>query len=112
MQKRARGEQNELVSLDTVNGVRTRVVSFIGDKEGLLSAVLSSFKDVLHSQVTFFYIQDDSWGENVFVELIDLEIPDRSVIKVVETLVEEMQFEVAYCKTRNSASEFQMRFFD
>ena len=63
------------------------------------------------AKVTLSYIRDDSWVENVFVELIDLEILDRSVIKVVQILVEEMQFEVAYCKTRNSASEFRMRFF-
>ena len=70
--------KNELVSLDTVNGVRTRVVSFIGDEDGLLSAALSSFKDVLHSQGNIFlHSGNDSWGENVFVELSDLEISDR-----------------------------------
>ena len=40
-------QKTALVSLDTVNGVRRRVVSFVGDKNGLLSAVLESFKDVL-----------------------------------------------------------------
>ena len=57
--------------------------------------VLESFKDVLHSESDIFLqVRDESWGENIFVELIDQEIPDRSVINVVETLVEETQSEV------------------
>lgn len=89
------GQKTVLVSLDTLNGVRRRVVSFVGDKNGLLSAVLESFRDVLHSESSIFLqIRDESWGENMFVELIDQEIPDRSVINVVETLVEETQSEV------------------
>ena len=88
-------QKTALVSLDTVNGIRRRVVSFVGDKNGLLSAVLESFKDVLHSESNIFLqICDESWGENIFVELIDQEISDRSVINVVETWVEETQSEV------------------
>ena len=57
--------------------------------------VLESFKDVLHSESDIFLqVRDESWGENIFVELIDQEIPDRSVINAVETLVEETQSEV------------------
>ena len=48
----------------------------------------------------FLHSGNDSWGENVFVELSDLEISDRQLWKL--SLVEEMQFEVAYCDTRNS----------
>ena len=46
------------------NGIKRIVVSFVGDKDGLLS---ESFKDPLHSQSSIFY--DDSWGDDVFVEL-------------------------------------------
>ena len=36
-------------------------------------------------------IRDDSWGADIFVDLLDRSIPDRSVIKVLQVREKEKQ---------------------
>jgi len=72
--------KSALVSLSTPSGLRTRVVRYRGNVSALCYAILESFKDILHCSPSSVILQlrDDSWGENVFVDVIDQdqEIPD------------------------------------
>jgi len=82
--------KSALVSLSTPSGLRTRVVKYSGDVSALRYAIQESFKDILHCSPSSIILQlrDDSWGENVFVDVIDLDqdIPDRAVMRVMETI--------------------------
>ena len=65
------------------SGLRTRVVRYSGDVSAIRYAILESFKDILHCSPSSVILQlRDSWGENVFFNIIDLnqEIPGRAVI--------------------------------
>lgn len=61
-----------LVRLETPNGSRNRAVKFSGKKEALVPAIKSCFSDILASDAELILqIRDDSWGADVFVDLIE-----------------------------------------
>ncbi|XP_065918714.1 uncharacterized protein [Dysidea avara] len=88
-----RESKSALVSISTPSGLRTRVVRYSGDVSVLRSAILESFKDILQCSQSSVILQvrDDSWGENVFVDVVglDQEIPDRAVMRIMETIQSE-----------------------
>ena len=78
-------EKTVLLQLQTSSGSRNRPVSFIGGKKELLSATKAKFSDVLSKDgELFLQIRDESWGEDVFVDLMDEDIPERAMVKAVE----------------------------
>ena len=81
-----------LVCLETSNGSRNRAVKFSGKKEALVPAIKSCFSDILASDAELILqIRDDSWGADVFVDLIEQNVPDRAVIKVLQKQKEYKQ---------------------
>ena len=88
-----RESKSALVSISTPSGLRTRVVRYSGDVSVLRSAILESFKDILQCSQSSVILQvrDDSWGEDVFVDVVglDQEIPDRAVMRIMETIQSE-----------------------
>lgn len=81
-----------LVRLETPNGSRNRAVQFSGKKEALVPAIKSCFSDILASDAELILqIRDDSWGADVFVDLIEQNVPDRAVIKVLQKQKEYKQ---------------------
>ena len=94
-QCRARGKMEAeavvevLVGLETPNGIRNRPLKFNGQKSALIARVRERFADILPSDVELvLQIRDDSWGTDVYVDLLDQPIPDRAVIRL---LIVEMQ---------------------
>lgn len=74
-----------LVRLETPNSSRNRAVKFSGKKEALVPAINSCFSDILASDADLILqIRDDSWGADVFVDLIEQNVPDRAVIKLLQ----------------------------
>ena len=71
-----------LVRLQTLSGSRNRTVTFCGGKKELLFSTKAKFSDV-HGQDNelYFQIKDDSWGDDVFLDLDDQEIPPKSSLK-------------------------------
>ena len=72
-----------LVSL----GENRRVVKFLSsscEKEAAMSAVRTTFSDIIHPEQDFFLqIKDDEWG-GAFVDLLDdREIVDKSIVKAI-----------------------------
>ena len=66
-----------LVSLDE----RNRPVTFSGTKEDLLEEIRVVFQDQLtHEDDVYLQIKDESW-EGIFVDVLEQEIPDSSIIK-------------------------------
>ena len=66
-------------------GSRNRPVSFISSKKKLLSATEAKFSDILSKDgELFLQIWDESWGKDVFVDLMDQDIPERATVKAVE----------------------------
>ena len=70
-------------------GDNNRVVAFSrtsaepGDCEALKLVIKATFSDVLLPGQTFFLqIKSEEWG-GVFIDLLEKEIPDKSVIKAV-----------------------------
>ena len=81
-----------LVRLETPNGSQNRAVKFSRKKEALIPAIKSCFSDILASDAELILqIRDDSWGADVFVDLIEQNIPDRAVIKVLQKQKEYKQ---------------------
>ena len=79
-------EKCVLVGLETPSGVRNRAVHFTGQKQELLSAVRESFADLLSRSTDaelILQIRDDSWGVDVFVDLLQQNVPNRAVLKVL-----------------------------
>lgn len=75
-----------LVGLETPSGVRNRPVKFSGDKSALLTSIRERFADILPSPLEaelVLQIRDDSWGKDVYVDLLDEPIPDRAVIRLL-----------------------------
>ena len=56
------GKKSALVSLVIPSGLRTRVVTFFGNRDGLLTAVLERFKNLLFRQTVYLQIEDTSRG--------------------------------------------------
>lgn len=82
------GEKTVLVKLETVSGCRNRPIAFKGGKKELILATEEKFKDVLVMDgELYMQILDESWGDGVFVDLLDQNISDRSVLKAVEIKV-------------------------
>ncbi len=73
-----------LVKLKTDCGLRNRPVSFCGGKDELLDATKVRFDDLLDGNDIYLQILDESWGDGVFVDLLDQDIPPRSIILAVE----------------------------
>ena len=75
-----------LVKLQTLSGLRNRPVTLNnGDKNELLKATKSKFDDILTSDnEIYFQILDESWGDGVYVDLLDQEILPRSILRAVE----------------------------
>ena len=81
-----------LVRLETPNGSQNRAVKFSGKKEALIPAIKSCFSDILASDAKLILqICDDSWGADVFVDLIEQNVPARAVIKVLQKQKEYKQ---------------------
>ena len=40
----------------------------------------------------YLQILDKSWGDGIFVDLLDQDIPDRSVLKAVEIKVSQFKY--------------------
>ena len=73
-----------LVGLETQNGVRNRPVKFAGGKDVLLAKIRERFSDILSVDAELvLQIRDDSWGADVYVDLLDQPIPDRAVIRLL-----------------------------
>ena len=80
-----------LVKLQTSFGERNRPVSFDGDASELVYAVKEKFNDILSSNSdVYLQILDRSWGDEIFVDLLDQDIPERSIIKAVEKKVSSL----------------------
>lgn len=83
-------EKTVLVKLETLSqhGTRNRPVTFSGGKEELLCATKDKFGDILSKDGDIYLqILDQSWGDEVFVDLQNQDIPSRSILKAVETKV-------------------------
>lgn len=69
-------------------GENTRVVVFatssdVNDAEALAVAIKTTFADILLPNQTFFVqIKSEEWA-GVFVDLLEREIPDKSVVKAI-----------------------------
>ena len=78
-------EKTVLVRLQTVSGSRNRAVTFRGGKNELLCATKAKFSDVLfQDSELFLQIKDDSWGDDVFIDLEDQDIPPKAVLIAAE----------------------------
>ena len=83
-------EKTVLVKLQTSTGYRNRPVTFVGDKGKLIQATKVVFKDLLSNSAEsdhddiYLQILDESWGDGIFVDLLDQDIPSRSVLLAVE----------------------------
>lgn len=80
-------EKTVLVKIQTPTGYRNRPVRFTGGKEELLRATMVAFCDILTSNEpnnVYLQILDETWGNGVFVDLLDQDIPPRSVLLAVE----------------------------
>ncbi len=81
-----------LVCVETLLGPRNREVFFSGGKKELLSAMRERFRDVLDADAGILVqIQDESWCKGFFVDLLDQEIPDKAIIKALQTAKESFQ---------------------
>lgn len=81
-------EKRVLVKLETPTGDRNRPVTFSGGKNELLCATKKEFSDILATDSDiYFQILDESWGQGIYVDLLNQEVPPRSVIKAVEMKV-------------------------
>ena len=78
-------EKTVLVRLQTLSGSRNRAVTFRGGKKELLCATKEKFSDVLFQESELYLqIKDDSWGDDVFLDLEDQEIPEKAVLIAAE----------------------------
>ena len=77
-----------LVRLETPSGERNRPVSFFGGKRELQAATLATFSDLLSGDANlYFQVQDQSWGDGVFVDLQEQAISPRSIVRAVDMKV-------------------------
>ena len=96
-------EKTVLVRLQTSSGSRNRAVTFRGGKEELLCATKTKFGDVLgQDSELYLQIKDDNWGDDVFLDLEDQEIPQKAVliaaeIKKVNNGMKELPKLAAHC---------------
>lgn len=73
-------EKTVLIKLQTLSqsGTRNRLVTFSGGKQDLFCATKNIFGDILSKNgEIFLQILDESWGDGVFVDLQEKEIPSR-----------------------------------
>ena len=62
-------------------GERRRPVQFSGSNQQLCTAVRKAFTDVITpTDGVFLQIKDETWG-GMFIDLVDQDVPDRSVLK-------------------------------
>ena len=60
---------------------RRRPVQFSGSNQQLCTAVRNAFSDVIApTDEVFLQIKDETWG-GMFIDLVDQDVPDRSVLK-------------------------------
>ena len=60
---------------------RRRPVQFSGSNQQLCTAVRKAFSDVITpTDEVFLQIKDETWG-GMFIDLVDQDVPDRSVLK-------------------------------
>ena len=71
-----------LVSLDD----RNRPVTFTGNKQELLKEIKTVFKDLLGDSQVFLQVKDENWG-GIFIDVLEQEIPDKSVLKAKRVVV-------------------------
>ncbi len=88
----AEGEEGEktmiLVRPETPSGERNRPVSFFGEKRELQAATLATLSDLLSGEANlYFQVQDQSWGDGVFVDLQEQAISPRSIVRAVDMKV-------------------------
>ena len=77
-----------LVKVETASGMRNRPVTFLGGREELLIATKEKFNDILSEDGdVYLQILDQTWGDDVYVDLQDQDIPARSILKAVEKKV-------------------------
>ena len=70
----------------------TESSSKIFREEALVPAIKGCFSDILASDAELILqIRDDSWGADVFMDLIEQNVPDRAVIKVLQKQKEYKQ---------------------
>ncbi len=70
-----------LVQLQTATGNRNRPVTFTGGSKELVTATKERFKDVLMNGLgsdVYLQILDKSWGEEMFVDVVDQDIPGHT----------------------------------
>ncbi len=82
-------EKTVLVQLQTITGNRNRPITFTGGSQELVTATKERFKDVLKNGLgsdVYLQILDKSWGEEMFVDIVDQDIPARSTIRAVENV--------------------------
>ena len=88
-------EKCGLVDLETPSGVGNCTVHFTGQEQELLLAVRESFADLLSRSTDaelILHIRDDSWGVDVFVDLLQQNVPDRAVLKVLPAQKNEVWY--------------------
>ena len=79
------GEQlHVFVGLETSDGARNRPIS--GSREALVSVIQKCLADLLPSPSgnlldLAIQICDDSWGADVFADLVDRDIPNHAVLR-------------------------------
>ena len=74
---------------------RRRPVQFSGSNQQLCSAGRNAFSDVLTpTDEIFLQIKDKTWG-GMFIDLVDQDVPDRSVLKA--NITSESQAPKATC---------------
>ena len=62
-------------------GERRRPVQFSGFNQQLCTAVRKAFSDVITpTDEVFLQVKDETWG-GMFIDLVDQDVPDRSVLK-------------------------------
>ena len=75
-----------LVEFKISGGVSNHPVKSSGSREALVSAIRERFADLLPSPSVdapdlVTAISDDSWGADVFVDLLDQDTPNRAVLR-------------------------------
>ena len=70
-------------------------MQFSGSNQQLCTAVRNAFADVLSpTDEIFLQIKDETWG-GMFIDLVDQDVPDRSVLKA--NITAESQAPKATC---------------
>ena len=69
------------VKVETASGMRNRPVTFRGGRKELNIATKEMFNDILSTDGDIYLqILDQIWGDHVYVDLQDQDIPARSMI--------------------------------